>query len=383
MKTPSRTRRVEGTPAPRAGFTLVELLVVVAIVALLVMLLAPSLSLAKSVTRSVLCVNNLKQVDSAFQAWVGRSMSSSANFALRYPLSGSWPNYPMDIVPDKGIYSCPEDVLAATGGGSSGTSGSSGSGSAGGTGTGSSTGSSSSSSSSSEVVYEVRTTYNNADVPSHMIPFANGPLCKVVDHGAQGYDEYDFDDGVYRDYDDAVFYVTRGKPRVSTWISGIGRGKGAVYSGDANNTMALYRNGVVVPGWEDFRKLTAPPVLNYDPAQVLKDAQAAAASGGGAGGGGAAGTSGSLFFDTVSTNYGFNTKLDNQSDIAPGMVVLLDYTQETVNPDTDKLSDKLPAGARHRKKINVLFADHAVRTLSYSMLDPAVNPSAMEMWNGK
>src|SRR5438552_9829272 len=53
----------------RAAFTLIEILVVVAIIALLVAILLPSLGRARAQARMIVCQSNIKQILYAFQMY--------------------------------------------------------------------------------------------------------------------------------------------------------------------------------------------------------------------------------------------------------------------------------------------------------------------------
>src|SRR5579871_1287727 len=55
----------------RTAFTLMELLVVVAIIGILAALLLPVLSQSKARSRRTICLNNLKQINLAFQSYAG------------------------------------------------------------------------------------------------------------------------------------------------------------------------------------------------------------------------------------------------------------------------------------------------------------------------
>ena len=66
------TRRMQEGALGR-GFSLVELLAVIAILSLLVMILAPSLHRAKEMTRAVVCASNQRQMGLAFQVYVKNS----------------------------------------------------------------------------------------------------------------------------------------------------------------------------------------------------------------------------------------------------------------------------------------------------------------------
>ncbi len=86
----------------KAGFTLVEIMIVVAIIGLLAAIAIPNFVRARTTSQTNACINNLRQIDGGIQQWAlennksGSATVTSANVMpyLGRGTTGEWPECP-------------------------------------------------------------------------------------------------------------------------------------------------------------------------------------------------------------------------------------------------------------------------------------------------
>ena len=327
------------------GFTLVELLVVVAILALLLTIIAPSFSSAVAMGRAAICQNNLHKLGQAFslsstdraQRGSGQIIGSGSRTA--YPEPEAWPGIPRDAVSEDEIYKCPEDETVAA------------------------------EDAGSLDVLEYRSEYGQwamdvvGEGPCYKsrrgVSSQGGPFTEFImqddigtggQYAAMAFNGWIDTDGGCRVYDSGVIHVwyniqLESAGSVPDWSGSYG-GYPTGINTCGNMNDILYRGGGAFGG---------DPMLQPHKGEdwQLPDWQA-------------------------QTNYAINSYA-YKYPFGSGIIVLVDYKEETiVDLDTPLESEiLLMNSARHLRKVNYLMADGSVKTATPEVISPVTH---LKMW---
>jgi prepilin-type N-terminal cleavage/methylation domain-containing protein len=111
-----RPHRPASPSEPRSrGFTLVELLVVIAIIAILIGLLLPAVLQARTAARTAACTNNLKQLGTAVQQFHSRNNAMPSYFGTMGRNNGVFGGWSLHLLPDLGYLPFYEALDSGTG----------------------------------------------------------------------------------------------------------------------------------------------------------------------------------------------------------------------------------------------------------------------------
>ena len=324
---------------------MVELLVVIAVIALLAVLLLPSFTSATSMYRATQCRNNLKNIWEGFVLASDARSSGEGILSVRapdsaglYPTGMVWPSVPNNVLEDIRLFQCPEDEVKQS--------------------------SVVGSLASVEYVspyghYPLDTIGNGNCYKSRRGRNAKGPYTEYMmqdDEGTGGqYALMSFTgwvdtDGVARIYDtgeiqifSAMIAETAGSVPAWTNNSGPGWPNRVNTCGDINSIWYMGEPSLTGNGRMQDARGKSYVLLNWGERM---------------------------------TNYGMNSYAYRYSS-GGGCIVLVDYQESMVNVDTAlEAEGLLLQSARHFDNVNYLLSDGAVKTASPLEISPRLHPKA-------
>lgn len=330
----------------RKAFTLVELLVVVAIIVLLVAILAPGFRDAVARGRAATCQNNLHNISTAFaNHYAQQQLVEGKAQTADYPSADQWPSIPWNVCQSRETFHCPEAEGTAAGAGLP----------------------------LSEYLSQFLYTCRNR---GFSVPFGDpahqgvGKMNLGTRTGSDqtgNYIEIGLDDNsvVTANYMDNDGHD--GLMRIYAGAGGRRFIKLLVYYCGEKNCVTHYDNPVFTgPG--DTPGVTDPGSIEYGwlgPATYNSNDRSEKEGM-------------EVDLESMICTYGINWGSENLS-FGARKILVTDYDENIVDSTDPNIQTKLQAAARHLGKLNILFTDSTVKAFGPTEIDPLL-PGNATLW---